>query len=149
MSRIGFTSRLNSVNAAIGRVQLRRLPEWNEARRRAAAVYREELDGVEGIPLPPNSVGTTSVYHLFVIRSKARDQIATALSQKGVETGIHYPVPIHLQTPYRQMFGYSEGAFPQSEKLAREVLSLPIYPGITEEDICLITSVVKEEVVVS
>jgi len=149
MSRIGFTSRLNSVNAAIGRVQLRRLPEWNEARRRAAAVYREELDGVEGIPLPPNSVGTTSVYHLFVIRSKARDQIATALGQKGVETGIHYPVPIHLQTPYRQMFGYSEGAFPQSEKLAREVLSLPIYPGITEQDIQLITSVVKEAVVVS
>jgi perosamine synthetase len=149
MSRIGFTSRLNSVNAAIGRVQLRKLPEWNEARRRAAAVYRQELDGVEGVVLPPASIGTTPVYHLFVIRSKARDQIATTLSRKGVETGIHYPVPIHLQTPYRRMFGYSEGAFPQSEKLAGEVLSLPIYPGITEQDIRYITSVVKEAVVVS
>lgn len=149
MSRIGFTSRLNSVNAAIGRVQLRKLPEWNEARRRAAAVYRQELEGVEGILLPPASIRTTPVYHLFVIRSKARDQIATTLSRKGVETGIHYPVPIHLQTPYRQMFGYSEGDFPQSEKLAGEVLSLPIYPGITQQDIHHITSVIKEAVVVS
>jgi len=149
MSRIGFTSRLNSVNAAIGRVQLRKLPEWNEARRRAAAAYCRELDGVEGIALPPDRFGTTPVYHLFVIRSKSRDQIASALTLKGVETGIHYPVPIHMQTPYRTMYGYSEGAFPHSERLAREVLSLPIYPGITEQDIHHISSVLKEAIVVS
>lgn len=145
MGRIGFTSRLNSVNAAIGRIQLKRLDGWNEARRRAASRYRKELEGVGGIELPPlENDGVHGVYHLFVIRSKARDQLKERLWENGVETGVHYPVPIHLQTPYVQSYGYSEGAYPLSESLSKEVLSLPMYPDLSEEDVTGICDVIKD-----
>ncbi len=147
MSRIGYTSRLNTVNAAIGRVQLRRLDEWNQARRRIAMVYRRELEGVEKIELPPGDTSDErSVYHLFVIRSTLRDQIKERLETNGVETGIHYPIPIHLQTPYRKIYGYKEGSFPESENLAREVLSLPIHPGLKDEEVKTVCDKVREAV---
>lgn len=145
MGRIGFTSRLNSVNAAIGRIQLKRLDGWNDARRRAASRYRKELEGVGGIELPPmESDNVHGVYHLFVIRSKARDRLKERLEENGVETGVHYPVPIHLQAPYVQSYGYSEGAFPLSESLSKEVLSLPMYPDLSEEEIASICDVIKD-----
>ena len=149
MSRIGYTSRLNTVNAAIGRLQLRSIGSWNEARRRVAQLYRRELEGVEGVNLPPVDREGLSVYHLFVIRSEERDRIKNLLEMNGVEVGIHYPVPIHLQTPYRLMDHYSEGSFPVSEKLAREVLSLPMYPALREEDVQRICSLVREALSVS
>ncbi len=144
MARVGYTSRLNTVNAAIGRVQLRNLEKWNAARRRVAELYREGLEGVEGITLPPEDNGGVSVYHLFVIRSRARDRIKNWLESNGVETGIHYPVPIHLQPPYRRMDHYSEGAFPRSEILASEVLSLPMYPGLSDEEVKRICNLLRE-----
>ncbi len=145
MGRIGYTSRLNSVNAAIGRVQLRRLDSWNESRRRLAALYRKRLESVDGIVLPPtDKPGESPVYHLFVIRTKLREQVKKQFEKNGIETGVHYPVPIHLQTPYRQEYGYTEGAFPLSESLSNEVLSLPIYPTLAEDDVVRICNVLKD-----
>ena len=145
MSRIGYTSRLNTVNAAIGRVQLRKLDTWNKTRRRIADLYRKELEDAPGITLPPaETPSETPVYHLFVVRSTRRDQLAAHLERNGVEAAIHYPVPIHLQTPYREKYGYSEGLFPIAEKLAGQVLSLPIHPAITEEEVHTVSRLVRE-----
>ncbi len=145
MGRIGQTSRLNTVNAAIGRIQLRKLEEWNQSRRRISMLYRKELGSSEGITLPPPERSTERpVYHLFVIRSPGRERIREFLNRNDVETGIHYPVPIHLQIPYRQKYGYIEGSFPNSEVLSREVLSLPIYPTLTDEQVLRVCSLVKQ-----
>src|SRR2546425_3877544 len=145
MSRIGYTSRLNTVNAAIGRVQLRKLDLWNKTRRRIADLYRRTLEGAQGITLPPTETPKeTPVYHLFVVRSERRDQLASYLERNGVEAAIHYPVPIHLQVPYRAEYGYSEGSFPIAEKLAGQVLSLPIHPAITEEEVHTVCRLVRE-----
>jgi perosamine synthetase len=142
--RIGYTSRLNTVNAAIGRVQIRKLDGWNQARRRLASKYRRELGNVEEITLPPSGRSKdSSVYHLFVIRTPKREQVKNYLQSNGIETGVHYPVPIHLQVPYRQMYGYSEGAFPVSESLSNEVLSLPMYPTLGEDEVVRICDAVK------
>ena len=146
--RIGFTSRLNTVNAAIGRIQLKRLEAWNQARRRLAERYRKELENVREIILPPLGANIEkAVYHLFVIRTKLRDQLKNRLAEEGIETGIHYPRPIHLQTPYRQGYGYAEGAFPRSELLSNEVLSLPMYPTLNEDEVVRICEALKKSVV--
>ena len=145
MGRIGYTSRLNTVNAAIGRIQLKKLDGWNDARRRLASKYRHELEGVQGIKLPPSDKpGNSSVYHLFVIRTKLRDKVKNHLENNGVETGVHYPVPIHLQVPYKQGYGYTEGTFPLSEALSNEVLSLPMYPTLAEAEVVRICNVLKD-----
>jgi perosamine synthetase len=144
MGRIGYTSRLNSINAAIGRVQLRKLDAWNSSRRRLAQIYRRQLEDVEGITLPPvDSDSVESVYHLFVIRTMKRDTVKDHLGANGIETGVHYPVPIHLQTPYRQRFGFVEGTFPLSESLSNEVLSLPMYPALGEDQVLRVCDAVK------
>ena len=145
MGRIGYTSRLNTVNAAIGRVQLRHLDRWNESRRRLSSRYRRELDGTKGLELPPMEAPQDhGVYHLFVIRTSKRDKVKAHLENKKVETGVHYPVPIHLQVPYREKYGYSEGAFPLSESLSNQVLSLPLYPTLSESDVVAISGLVRE-----
>ena len=145
MDRIGQTSRLNTVNAAIGRVQLRRLEKWNSLRRQVSKIYRRELSNVPGVSLPPEETSQeTAVYHLFVIRSKLRDHIKLFLEKNHVETGVHYPIPIHLQKPYRELFGYGPGRFPVSERLSETVLSLPIYPELTEEQIIHVCTLVKQ-----
>jgi perosamine synthetase len=143
--RIGFTSRLNTVNAAIGRVQLRRLDAWNEARRRLSQLYRKQLENVRDIILPPgDSSMEKAVYHLFVIRTRLRDQVKNRLADNGIETGIHYPRPIHLQAPYRQMFGYKEGMFPLSESLSSDVLSLPMFPTLNEDEVVRVCGALKD-----
>ena len=143
--RIGFTSRLNTVNAAIGRVQLKRLEAWTQARRWLAERYRKELENVPDVILPPlERNNEKAVYHLFVIRTKLRDQVKKRLSDNGIEAGIHYPRPIHLQAPYRQMYGYTEGTFPLSESLSNEVLSLPIFPTLTEDEVVRVCEALKQ-----
>src|SRR6266568_3059834 len=132
MSRVGFTSRLDT---------------WNSARRGIANLYRRELEGVDGITLPPTeNPKETPVYHLFVIRSQNRDPIMKHLEENGIESAIHYPIPIHLQAHYRRQYGFSEGSFPQSEKLAREVLSLPMHPMLTEQQVHQVSETVREAV---
>ncbi len=146
MSRVGFTSRLNTVNAAIGRVQLRKLDKWNNNRRGIANLYRRELEGVDGITLPPaENSRETPVYHLFVIRSPNRDRIMKHLEENGIESAIHYPIPIHLQGHYQRQYGFSEGSFPISENLAKEVLSLPMHPMLTEQEVRQVSETVREE----
>src|SRR3989441_5812966 len=146
--RIGFTSRLNTVNAAIGRIQLKRLEAWTQARRWLSEHYRKELENVRDVVLPPMERSIEkAVYHLFVIRTKFRDQVKRRLADNAIETGIHYPRPIHLQTPYRQKYGYAEGAFPLSESLSNEVLSLPIFPALTEDEVVWVCEALKKSLV--
>jgi perosamine synthetase len=128
---IGVTARLNSVNAAIGRVQLRRLKEWNDKRRSIAAQYNRLLSDIPEVRLPPPENSEISpVYHLYVIKTPRRDELKQHLEKNGIQCGIHYPIPIHLQPIYRKLYGYKEGDFPESESAAKQVLSLPMHPRL-------------------
>jgi perosamine synthetase len=136
---VGFTSRLNSVNAAIGRVQLRRLDAWNDSRRKAAQTYNSSLEGVGDLVLPPKgSAEVEPVYHLYVVRTKLRDELKSWLETQGIGCGIHYVLPIHLQPVYREMFGYRDGAYPNAEELCKTCLSIPIFPDIAKDEILYI-----------
>lgn len=133
---IGFTARLNTVNAAIGRVQLKRLDEWNEKRRACARLYGKLLSDLDGLVLPPNgSFDIKPVYHLYVIRTSQRDKLKVWLEQRGIQCGVHYPLPIHLQPAYRKLFAYKGGEFPKSELLSKMALSLPMYPELGKNEI--------------
>lgn len=127
----GFNSRLDELQAAILLVKLKYLDRWSEKRRRAATYYQKLLAGLGAI-LPREQSFTKHVWHLFVIRAKKRNQLQKFLEKKGIVTGIHYPAPIHLQPAYQNL-GYQKGDFPQSEKASLEVLSLPLYLGISRK----------------
>lgn len=135
---VGYTARLNTVNAAIGRVQLRKLDSWNERRRQIASVYREKLKDVEEIALPPeDGAKSKSVYHLFVIRTRKegeREKLMAYLKENGIGVGIHYPIANHLQPIYRDLFGYRGGEYPNSEEAAANVLSLPMSPLLKDDN---------------
>ena len=141
---IGFTSRLNNVNAAIGRVQLRRLDGWNNLRRKHATRYNHLLKNVGDMVLPPRDDSDyESSYYLYVIRTSKRDELKDWLEKNGVQCGIHYPIPIHLQPIYRKLYGYGEGAFPNSELLSNTALSLPMFPQLTDDEIDYVCEKVK------
>jgi len=128
---IGFTSRLNTVNAAIGRVQLRKLEDWTAKRRAIAKLYSKLLADLDAIILPPTGDSNVKpVHHLYVIRTRFRDELKAWLSQNGVQCGIHYPLPIHLQPIYQRLFCYKKGDFPKSELLSETALSLPMFPAL-------------------
>lgn len=142
---IGFTSRLNTVNAAIGRIQLTRLDEWNRKRLEHASAYDTLLSDVEDVALPPKATtDTTPVYHLYVIKAKNRDRLKQFLQNEGVQCGVHYPLPIPLQPIYKQLFGFKEGEYPVSERVSTSCLSLPIYPDLTRSDIEYISAKIHE-----
>ena len=142
---IGFTERLNTVQAAIGRVQLRRLDAWNEKRRQIARKYDSLLRDIGEIVTPPTGgASVRPVYHMYVIRCSARDQLRSWLERSGIETGIHYPDPIHMQPIYRKMFGYGGGEFPNSEILCKQALSIPMHPGLTDEEVKLVSDSIHE-----
>jgi dTDP-4-amino-4,6-dideoxygalactose transaminase len=129
----GFNRRLDTLQAAILRLKLPHLDEWNDARRRAADLYAEALQDA-GVDLPPADDGSReSVWHLYVIRTPHRDTLQEFLASQEIETGIHYPTPIHLQPAYRELG--DRGSFPVSERLAGEVLSLPMHPTLTADDV--------------
>lgn len=132
---IGYSARLNTVNAAIGRVQLRYLDKWNARRRELASRYSTALANLEKLSLPPQSSDSEPVYHLYVVRTRHRDDLQSYLAVKGITTGIHYPVPIHLQPVYRETFGYKPGNFQNAERHAKTALSLPMYPELKEEEV--------------
>lgn len=129
----GFNSRLDTIQAVVLKAKLERLAGWNEARRKAAALYDELLAGVDGVRLSRTLPGNEHVHHLYVIRVADRDGVLARLQEAGIGAGIHYPVPIHLQGAFASL-GHAEGAFPAAEAAAREVLSLPIFPGITVDE---------------
>lgn len=128
----GLNSRLDALHAAILRVKLRYLERWNVARREAARRYDTLLGGLDCIRTPGIPAGIDSVYHLYVIRAHERSNLQQALESKGIRTGIHYPIPVPLQPAYRRL-GIAEGMYPASETAAREVLSIPMFPEIQEE----------------
>jgi dTDP-4-amino-4,6-dideoxygalactose transaminase len=130
---IGYNFRLEGLQGAVLGVKLRHLDRWNALRRAHAARYRELLKRVR-VTLPPEMPYAYHVYHLFVIQADERDRLRAALDGAGIQTGIHYPVPIHLQPAYGWR-GHRAGDFPEAERQARRVLSLPMYPELTAEQI--------------
>jgi dTDP-4-amino-4,6-dideoxygalactose transaminase len=133
----GYNSRLDTLQAAILNVKLSRLAAWNESRRTAAGWYREELAGCPGLALPVEAPWTgRHVYHLFVVRllEHDREAVMRELTARGIQTIVHYPVPIHRQKAYSDL-GYAAGAFPRAEAAARAVLSLPMFPEITRAQV--------------
>lgn len=129
--------RLDSIQAAVLDVKLRHLDEWNRARRRHAAAYDARLAKI-GIKVPRRLAEEAHVFHLYVIEVEHRDRVATALRERGIATGIHYPIPIHLQPAYADL-AIPRGSFPRTERSAGRVLSLPMFPELTEEQIELVT----------
>jgi len=139
---VGHNSRLDTLQAAVLRVKLRRLDDWNRRRRQIADHYREALSEVP-VLLPPCGPLVEHVYHLFVIRTPQRASLVQHLQSRGISAGIHYPVPLHLQRPYRDL-GYKPGQYPISERVCSEVVSLPMYPEMTEGQVEAVAAVVKE-----
>jgi len=137
-------SRLDDIQAAILTVKLAHLEDWNAARRRLASIYRQELGGVAGLQLPPQPEDEGEhVYHLFVVRVPSRrDELRTFLAKRGVGTGIHYSLPVHLQAPYAE-FGDGAGSLPHTERSAQEVLSLPLYPELGPDEVVYVADQVK------
>jgi len=140
----GFNCRMDGVQGAILGVKLRYLEEWTEARRRNAAEYGRRLAGTPAQPLPERP-GVRHVYHLYVVRLQQRDSWRERLTEAGIQTGVHYPIPVHLQPAYRDL-GYKAGDFPVCEEASREVLSLPMFPELTDAQIATITSALRTSV---
>jgi dTDP-3-amino-3,4,6-trideoxy-alpha-D-glucose transaminase len=139
----GVNSRLDGLQAAFLTAKLQHLPSWNEARRRHADAYISELQGVGDLAFQRRSESSTHVYHLFIVETGERDALREFLTERGIQTGIHYPIPIHLQEAYRDL-GFGPGSFPHAEALARRALSLPMYPELTEEQIGRVAGAVRE-----
>ena len=139
----GYNGRLDAIQAAVLRIKLKRLKDWNQSRRKNAALYNELLQDVPGITLPVEAEFAESVYHLYVILADNRDGLQKFLSEKGISTGLHYPLPLHLQKAYAYL-GYAMGDFPVAEHAAERLLSLPMYPELTEEQIEYVCTSIKE-----
>ncbi len=138
----GYTARLDTIQALVLLRKLPLLDGWNEERRAAASFYLDALEGIGDLRLPPVPEGSRPVWHLFVVRTADPDRLAKFLGDRGVQTGRHYPEPPHLSTAYAWL-GYERGSFPVAEALAQEVLSLPIFPGITEAQLERVASEVR------
>lgn len=136
----GTNSRLDELQAAILRVKLRRLDAHNQRRREIAALYDEQL---RGVVIPGATEGSQHVYHLYVIRDARRDQLMTALKTRDIGTLIHYPIPVHLQESHRDL-GLGMGSLPQTEKAAREILSLPMYIGLSDADVTRVCAAIAD-----
>jgi len=144
--KVGFNLRFNEIQAAIGREQLKVLDELNAGRRRAAEWYRRELAGVKNLTLPPEDREGESVYHMFVIRlasNDLREGLARHLKDKGIETGVHYPVANHLQPAITELYG-PQPPLPKTEDYTRRILSLPMFPALTEAEVKIASSSIRD-----
>ena len=137
---VGFNYRMSEILAAIGRVQLKHLPEWIEKRREVAGIYDEILEE-EDVVLPMEKEWAKHVYHLYVIRHEERDKLKEFLKEKGIATGIHYPIPVHLQPSMRE---YGNVKLEVTEKIAREIMSIPMHPQMEREDVEYVANAIKE-----
>lgn len=131
---IGHNYRLEAIQAAILNVKLKYIEAWTEMRRQNAELYNNDLSDVPEVITPLEILNMHHVYHLYVIRASRRDELKNYLENYRIGTGIHYSIPLHLQKAYAYL-GYKEGDFPVAEKLSREILSLPMYPELTKEEI--------------
>jgi dTDP-4-amino-4,6-dideoxygalactose transaminase len=148
----GTNSRLDTLQAAVLNVKLSHLPTWNQARNALAQAYDRKLAPLaeQGILPIRNEAGPGHVYHLYVVRVTAdcprrREDLQARLGERQIQTGIHYPIPCHLQPAFANL-GYDPGAFPQAEALSQEILSLPMYPGLTEAQIDQVVDAMLETV---
>ena len=126
----GYNGRLDAIQAALLRIKLRHLQTWNDQRRAAAGRYDQLLSGMPGLVTPYQPETSKAIYHLYVVRIGDRDGLAEELKGNGIHTGLHYPLPVHLQNCYRP-WGYQKGSLPVTERIAGEILSLPMFPGLT------------------
>lgn len=139
---IGYNMRLDECQAAFLSVKLKYLNEWTEQRQEIAAWYNNALKDINDIILPFTAKGATHVYHLYVIRTQQRDILQDHLSKNGIGSLIHYPIPPHMQEAYASL-GHKKGDFPIAEEIAETCLSLPMFPGMTEEDVAEIAKTIK------
>ncbi|MCE1255645.1 MAG: DegT/DnrJ/EryC1/StrS family aminotransferase, partial [Anaerolineae bacterium] len=140
--QLGYNRRLDTLQASVLRVKLKYLDAWNQARRQHATLYAKLLTEIDIAP-PDVPAYAEPVWHLYVIRLKNRDEIRTKLAEKGISTGIHYPVPIHLQQAYEKL-GYKKGSFPTTEACAEQILSLPMYAELNDDMIKFVVASIKE-----
>lgn len=138
----GTNARLDTLQAAVLSVRLRRLAAWNQARNRHAERYRRLLAGVGDLAFQQQAPGSDHVYHLFVVETGRRDELRRHLHDAGVQTGVHYPVPIHLQRAYEDL-GHKPGDFPNAERLAARMLSLPMFPELRPEQLAYVADQVR------
>ncbi len=138
---IGFNTRLHGIQGAVLGVKLKHIDKWNSMRRKNAKLYNELLEDV--CVTPYEAAYAKHVYHLYVIRVKNRDKLQTHLNEIGIATGIHYPVPIHLQEAYKHL-DLKEGSFPETENYVKEALSLPMYAELSEEQIVYVADSIKQ-----
>jgi dTDP-4-amino-4,6-dideoxygalactose transaminase len=136
-----FNYRMDGIQGAVLGVKLKHLESWTEARRRLAATYGRLLAGTS-VRTPKERPGVRHVYHIYAVRLEQRDRWRVRLTEMGIQTGVHYPVPLHLQPAYRDL-GYSVGDFPVAEAVARDVLSLPFFPGMTDQQVEEVAGVFK------
>jgi dTDP-4-amino-4,6-dideoxygalactose transaminase len=142
-SIIGWNVRMDGFQGAVLSVKMKYLAEWTEKRQENARLYNELLAGIEGIRTPKEMPNTSCVYHLYVIQTDNRDGLREYLEQNRISTGIHYPISLHLQEAYKDL-GYKEGDFPVAERVAKRILSLPMFPELTEAQIGYVCEKIKE-----
>lgn len=140
---IGWNGRMDGIQGAVLSVKLKYLSRWNEARRNIAAEYNRLLGGLAGIVLPREMEYARHVYHIFAIRTKNRDELSSHLANEGISCLIHYPIPVHLQDAYRHL-DLPRGTFPVAEQSASELLSLPMFPEMSQEQIESVASGIKD-----
>ncbi|MFH2069936.1 MAG: DegT/DnrJ/EryC1/StrS family aminotransferase [Elusimicrobiota bacterium] len=140
----GYNSRLDTMQAAILNVKFKYLDRWIEGRRKVAKYYIKNLSDMNGfVKTPEENSHEKCVYHTFIIRAEKRGRLQTYLAKNGIETKIHYPLPIHMQRAAKPL-GYKKGAFPVTERLAGEILSLPVYPELTEKQLDYIVDKIRK-----
>ena len=144
-SMVGWNGRMDGIQAAVLKIKLRGLKSATELRREHAAQYDRELAEVEEVVRPVEASGRKHVYHIYAIRTPSRDAVMRDLADAGVATGIHYPVPVHLQECYAGL-GHRPGSFPVAEKCAREFLSLPMFPELMPEQVSYVVRALKNAV---
>jgi len=139
---VGWNERMDGVQGAVLGVKLPKLDSWNDSRRMHAKAYREKLTGVGDLTFFAEKPERQGVYHLFVVQTARRDELQTFLNGKGIQTGIHYPIPVHLQEAVASL-GHKEGDFPVSEKLAKTMLSLPMFGELTDAQVDEVCAAVR------
>jgi dTDP-4-amino-4,6-dideoxygalactose transaminase len=139
----GYNGRLDSLQAGILSVKLRYLADWNRKRQEVARRYNDLFSNANGVTLPHEPASSRAVYHLYVVRVRDREGLQKHLSEAKIDTGIHYPVPLHMQKAYAN-YGYKVGDFPVTERIAAEIVSLPMFPQLTEKQQRRVVENVKE-----
>ncbi|MCH2390497.1 MAG: DegT/DnrJ/EryC1/StrS family aminotransferase, partial [Nitrospinales bacterium] len=142
----GYNSRCDALQAALLRIKLKQLVTWNKGRQKNAGIYFQSLKNVKGIFLPTVREDRTHVFHLFIIQVSHRDKTIELLKERGIQCGLHYPIPLHLQKAYSRL-NLGPKSFPVTEKIAKRIISLPMYPELEKEQIEYICDTLSEMVV--